>query len=168
MDKNYLIENGETFMTAEQAAEYLGKKLDTIHYHLYKSPKQVIKPYPKVFDGAVRSMIKQSELDTLRQKTQLGRPRGMMVAMRDENRVVVEVRENRFTDLSYRLINDPDTEPHWWCHCQEHGVMVGFDTKREAIYALATPWEWCDECNELYEQVPDDQKKPPSQAQRQT
>lgn len=168
MDKHYLTQGGDVYLTHEEAAEYMGVAVDTIHYHLYRSPKKALRVYPMLLDGETRSMVKQSELDRLIEKAKAGRPRGIPVALNPATRQVIDTRENRYTNLSYRIIHDAETEPHWWVHCVEHATMHGVDTKREAIYEVAKPWDWCEKCQAIYDRLPESDKKPPSRAKRQT
>jgi hypothetical protein len=49
---------------------------------------------------------------------------------------------------------DSDPETPWMTVCEDHGNMVGHGTRRLAEQALSHPEDWCDQCQQAYQERP--------------
>jgi hypothetical protein len=68
------------------------------------------------------------------------------------------VRINRLIKTKIRLYTSifRDDPLKYWLKCETHnsgGPTEAFDKKSRALFYMARPWEWCEECKKLAEEL---------------
>jgi hypothetical protein len=133
-------------ITIQEAADLAGVSADAVWQYKYKDKYKDILPF---YEKDSKAAISKSAWLKLRETVKAGRKAGASASADydSDKREMIAQRTNQKTGTEYRVYKDPSTEPAYWVHCVEHGIMHGAPTQRKAIEEmLPKPWNWCEKC----------------------